>query len=66
MANAKKDEAVDVPSRATPLEAGDPVEAVSVTQAGSTFADRSAARKKAEARAVKSAENKSVKSADSK
>lgn len=64
---------VDIPSKAAPLEAGDPVEATQVTQMGSTFAERAAAAKKAEAKpaakkAVKSdaAEDKAVSSSESK
>lgn len=55
-------------SKASPLEAGEPVQAVAVTQQGSTFAERAAAAKKAAAKAVKSedSEDKAVTSASTK
>lgn len=54
--------------RAEALEAGDPVPALAVTQQGSTFAERAAAAKKAEAKAVKpdDVEDKAVSSSDTK
>ena len=64
-----KNEPVDIdPSKAVTLEPGDPVEAVAVTQMGSTFAERAAARAKAEAKQVKAddAEDKAVSSASTK
>ena len=46
---------------AAPLEAGEPEEAVAVSQLGSTFAERAKAREKVEKRVSKdSAEDKSV------
>jgi len=64
-----ENEPVDIDmSKATKVEAGEPVEAVAVSQLGSTFAERAAARAKADAKAVKSddAEDKSVTSAGTK
>jgi len=54
--------------KATPLEPGPPVEAPALSQMGATFAERAAARKKAEKRAVSGddAENKAVSSSESK
>lgn len=69
MAQAKKNDPVDVPAvKATALEAGEPVEHEALSQMGATFAERKAAREKAEKRAVssRSAENKAVKQSDSK
>lgn len=58
-------------TRATPVEPGDPVEATALSQMGATFAERQAAREKAERAAAKSvksdaAEDKSVSSASTK
>jgi hypothetical protein len=61
-----KSKPVDVDlEKATPVEPGDPVEAVAVTQMGATFAERQKAREKAEKKAVASSsssvENKAAK-----
>jgi hypothetical protein len=55
-------------AKATPIEPGPPVEGVALSQMGSTFAERAAARAKAEKRAVSGddAENKAVTSSESK
>jgi hypothetical protein len=66
---SKADEtpAVDIPAKATPIEAGDPVEDIAVSQLGGTFAERAAARAKAEKAVSKSsAEDKAVKKATTK
>jgi hypothetical protein len=59
---------VDPDAKPTPLEPGPPVEAPALSQMGATFAERAAARKKAEKRAVSGddAENKAVSSSESK
>ena len=54
----------EIRSKATPLGPGDPVEHSALSQMGGTFAERKAAREKAEAKAVETdeeqVENKSV------
>lgn len=59
---------IDPAVKAIPLEAGPPIKAPAPSQMGSTFAERAAARKKAEKRAVSNddAENKAVSSSESK
>lgn len=54
--------------KAKPVEPGPPVDAPALSQMGSTFAERAAARKKLEKRAVSGddAENKAVPSSESK
>lgn len=63
-----KNEPVDIdPTKATPLEAGDPVEAQAITQMGGTFAERAKARAAAEKRVRgDDAEDKAVKASESK
>lgn len=59
---------IDPDVKSTPVKPGPPVEARALSQMGATFAERAAARKKAEKRAVSSddAENKAVTSSESK
>lgn len=44
----KQSEPVEIPSKATPIGPGDPVEDIAVSQLGGTFAERAAARQKSE------------------
>jgi hypothetical protein len=39
---------VDIPQKSTPIEPGEPVEQIAVSQLGGTFAERAAARQKLE------------------
>jgi hypothetical protein len=58
---------VSVPSKATPIEPGEPVPDIAVTQLGKTFAERAAARAKAGKQVTKDdVEDKAVKKATSK
>ena len=59
---------VDPDVKAQPVAPGPPVEAPALSQMGSTFAERAAARAKLEKRAVSGddAENKAVSSSESK
>lgn len=59
----EKSKPADTEPKVSQLEPGEPVEAVALSQMGSTFAERAAAREKAVS--GESAENKSVSSSQS-
>jgi hypothetical protein len=69
MSKASENTPVDIPARskAKPVEAGEPVENIALSQQGATFAERAAAREKAAKQVSKaSAEDKAVTRSSSK